>query len=113
MTWLLTNGDGSEREFPTREEAEDAKAELAGLGGGDLSIEEKETESAGSADSDELETDYIKMSYDDEQSSEAETADNDDNGECPCCGRFPNCLWRCEFCGRDLAGVRIVPGGRS
>lgn len=105
MTWVLRNGDSS-REFPTREEAEDAKADLAGLGG-DLSIEEKETETT---DSDDIDADYIEMPYDD--GSEAET-NNDDNGGCPRCGRVPNCVYRCE-CGRDLAGIRtgVGTGGR-
>lgn len=108
MTWILSNGD-STREFPTKEEAQDAKAELAGLGA-NLSIEEKETENTGSDGSEELEADYIRMPNDEPESEVSENWGNDDNGGCPACGKHPDCLYRCKHCGHDLAGIRTGVG---
>lgn len=112
MTWLLKNGDTS-REFPTKEEAQDAKAELAGLATG-LTIEEKETATeTETAASDDVDADYIKMPYNEDSDPEPET-DGGQKGGCPACGALSKKIYRCSECGHDLAGIRtgVGMGGR-
>lgn len=106
MTWLLKNGENS-REFSTEEAAKDAKAQLAGLGG-TLTIERKESETT---DSNEVDANYVEMSYG-EMESETDSVPYlpDSDKGCPSCGEDPECSYRCQQCGRDLAGVRVGVG---
>lgn len=102
MTWVLSNGNSS-REFETKEEAEAAKTELAGLG--TLTIETKESDDSESTD---VEADYIQMPNEDSE-REAET-DGGHTGGCPACGAISDKIYRCTNCGHDLAGVRTGVG---
>lgn len=82
MTWVLTDDNGTEREFQSRAKAEETKVELEGIGA-DITLEQKGTE--------DVEAEIVDMSSEDSEEPLpgvdvcSQCGGEIDDGHCPNC----------------------------